>query len=91
MRESEDLAEDVAVGRSAQSVLDNPQFKSAMVGAKARQVEKFTNSSPEDTNSREEAYRQLKAMEDFFQELTEMIQSGNVASKELDNRSKSIN
>ena len=88
MRDSDDLADDVKRGKEAQTLLDSPAFKSAMLSAKATLVNRFIESKYEEGDKREEVWLRLKGMEDFFEELTDIINSGNISTIELDNRSK---
>ena len=81
---SEELPEKVKAGHEANAVLNNHAFKTAMVSAKATLVNKFVDSAPDEQEAREQAYLQLKAMSAFFEELTDTIQSGTIAQRELD-------
>ena len=89
MRDSEDLEEDVKKGREAQTLIDSPAFKGAMLSSKATLINRFVDSTYEDSNGREEVWLRLRAMEDFFQELTDIINSGKLSTIDLENRSKS--
>lgn len=88
MRDSEDLAEDVKNGLGAQTLIDSPAFKGAMLSAKASLINRFVDSEYEDSKGREEVWLRLRAMDDFFQELTDIINSGKLSSIDLVNRSK---
>ena len=88
MRNSDDLAEDVKKGLEAQTLTDSPAFKGAMLSSKASLINRFVDSEYEDSKGREEVWLRLKAMEDFFQELTDIINSGKLSSIDLVNRSK---
>lgn len=82
------LAETVRAGHEANSVLNNQAFKNAMLNAKATLVNKFVDSKPGDSEAREEAYLQLRAMSALFGELTDTIQSGTMAQTSLDEINK---
>ena len=88
MIEDDDLAENVKTGYEAAGLLDNHIFKSAMLASKAKLVNEFIDSSPDDSKARESAYLQLRAMTAFFDELAEKIQTGKIAERTLDERSK---
>jgi hypothetical protein len=86
--EDSELAERVKNGHEANSIINNPMFKGAMLSAKGALINRFVDSEFKETEKREEVWLRLKAMEDFFQELTDIIQTGKLAQTDLENRSK---
>jgi hypothetical protein len=82
------LAENVKKGHEAAAELNSPALKHAMLAAKARLIEKFIESKPDEQQVREDAYLQLKAMSALFEELTYTIQSGTMAQTDLETINK---
>jgi len=88
MTDNADLANRIKSGNEGENLLNNPAFKNAMLSAKASLINRFVDSDYADNDKREEVYRRLKAMDDFFEELTDIINTGTIAQRELEAQTK---
>lgn len=83
-----DLAEKVKNGHEVTGLISAPVFKEAMLAAKGELLNQFVDSKYSEPEKREEVWLRLKGMEDFFQILTDIIQTGTMAQTDLESRLK---
>ena len=74
MTEAEQLEREIAFANMGKQVVNNEAYKQAMTIRKAQIFEVFCNTSQEQHDVREEAWRTMKnmsALEDYFKQLLE--------------------
>lgn len=82
------LEEEFSRGAEAQRIISDPIFREVIEGIKAREISRFTDSSPGDSGSREEAYQMLKAVEAVEGELHSLVTTGEMARRQIDEARK---
>ncbi len=86
--QQEQLEQEVAFAAMGKQVLDNKAFQEALTIRKAQIFDVFCNTSQEQADVREEAWRTMKnmnALEGYFQEL---LETGKMASATLESNSE---
>lgn len=77
------LREQVQRGNQAQQVLDNPAFVAALRALEDRYIREWATSEPSEMEKREEAHRALRALNVLTDELTILLDNGDVAARQI--------
>ena len=81
--EEQELKEQIKFGALGQQVVNNAAYQSAMTTRKAHLFDVFSNTSQDQSDIREEAWRtmqNLKALEDYFENI---LTSGKLSDEQL--------
>lgn len=78
-----DLNEDKSRGEFARQVLNNPEFKSAMVDVRAALLDAIALTPVKDAEMREFLYRSLRTLPMLTEVLTTRMNSGDIAAAKL--------
>jgi len=72
------------LGGQARMVLDNPAVAHALRALEEKYVQAWMTSAPADEASREDAYRALRALQALTDELTILLDNGEIAAQQID-------
>ena len=72
------------LGGQARMVLDNPAVVHALRALEEKYVQAWMTSAPADEASREDAYRALRALQALTDELTILLDNGEIAAQQID-------
>lgn len=70
-------------GVLAKQVLDNPVYQEAMVIIRGDLMVKFENTKPEDSEKRDEIWRQMRTIAEMEKRIKKVMVDGNVCEAEL--------
>jgi len=76
--------EEVARGREAQTVLNNSIFREAMVIMRGQMMEAFQKTKHDESEARDEIWRQMKIMDKFEDQLNAVMTTGKLGEKTLE-------
>lgn len=76
--------EAIELGVQARTVLDNPAMVHALRALEEKYVQAWMTSAPADEASREDAYRALRALQALTDELTILLDNGEIAAQQID-------
>ena len=82
------LQSDVVREQQAKAVLTNPEYSRAFTAYRAKLFERFSSSNHEDTELREEIYRQMKSLDTVEATLRKSLQDGRMAREQLSRMQK---
>jgi hypothetical protein len=82
--------EHVRKGRRSEQFLQDEVFATALEKMKGDLHWEFENSKPDETAKRENCWAQLRAIENFRNELTKMIDNGKVAQRAIERAQKNL-
>jgi len=82
------LREQMQRGNQAQQVLDNPAFVAALRALEDRYIREWATSEPNEVEKREEAHRALRALNALTDELTILLDNGDVAARQIAKEAK---
>ena len=82
--------EQVRKGRRSEQFLQDEVFATALEKMKGDLHWEFENSKPDETAKRENCWAQLRAIENFRNELTKMIDNGKVAQRAIERAQKNL-
>jgi signal transduction protein with GAF and PtsI domain len=82
--------EHVRKGRRSEQFLQDEVFATALEKMKGDLHWEFENSKPDETAKRENCWAQLRAIENFKNELTKMIDNGKVAQRAIERAQKNL-
>ena len=90
MSDDHKLQDDILRGQSADSVLNNIEYKKAFVMIKATLINGFEQTKFKEHKERDEVWRKLQALNWLETELTNVMQTGKISQKSLLDRAKNI-
>lgn len=76
--------EAIDAGVNARAVLDNPAFVRAVRALEDKYSRAWETSEPHETDAREDAYQALRALRALTDELTILMDNGDVAAHQVD-------
>ena len=76
--------EAIELGVQARALLDNPAMARALRALEEKYVRAWMTSAPADEASREDAYRALRALQALTDELTILLDNGEIAAQQID-------
>ena len=82
--------EQVRKGRRSEQFLQDEVFATALEKMRGDLHWEFESSKPEETSRREVIWAQLRAIENFKNELTKMIDNGKVAQRAIERAQKNL-
>ena len=82
--------EQVRKGRKSEQFMQDEVFAAAMEKMRGDLLWEFESSKPEEANKREVCWAQLRAIENFKNELTKMIDNGKVAQRAIERAQKNL-
>ena len=82
--------EHVRKGRRSEQFLQDEVFATALEKMRGDLHWEFENSKPEEAAKREIVWAQLRAIENFKNELSKMIDNGKVAQRAIERASKNL-
>jgi hypothetical protein len=77
------LREQAAIGRQAQTVLDNERYQSAYAKVEQFLLTSITDSANDETQLREDAHRQIRLLRKLRDVMKQEMITGDGATKEL--------
>lgn len=77
------LESDVVREQQAKAVLTNPEFMRAFTAYRAKLFDSFSSSNHDETERREEIYRQMKSLDTVEATLRKSLQDGRMAREQL--------
>jgi len=80
-----DLLQEQGKGEKAKAILENEAFKDAMNMIKATYFDAWSNSLPNDRETREHCYNMFQAVKDLEGNLNSVLKTGEFASKQINN------
>jgi signal transduction protein with GAF and PtsI domain len=82
--------EQVRKGRRSEQFLQDEVFATALEKMRGDLHWEFENSKPDESSRREVIWAQLRAIENFKNELTKMIDNGKVAQRAIERAQKNL-
>jgi signal transduction protein with GAF and PtsI domain len=82
--------EQVRKGRKSEQFMQDETFATALEKMRGDLHWEFENSKPEDSAKREIVWAQLRAIENFKNELAKMIDNGKVAQRAIERAQKNL-
>ena len=82
--------EQVRKGRKSEQFLQDEVFATALEKMRGDLHWEFENSKPDESSRREVIWAQLRAIENFKNELTKMIDNGKVAQRAIERAQKNL-
>lgn len=82
--------EQVRKGRKSEQFMQDEVFATALEKMRGDLLWEFESSKPEEDNKREICWAQLRAIENFKNELTKMIDNGKVAQRAIERAQKNL-
>lgn len=82
--------EHVRKGRRSEQFLQDEVFATALEKMRGDLHWEFENSKPDESSRREVIWAQLRAIENFKNELTKMIDNGKVAQRAIERAQKNL-
>jgi len=79
-----DRREQIERGSQARAVLDNPAFVEAVRTLEDRYIREWATSEPGEIDKREDAHRALRALGALTDELTILLDNGEVAARQIE-------
>lgn len=80
----------VRKGRKSEQFMQDEVFAAALEKMRGDLLWEFENSKPEETAKREVIWAQLRAIENFRNELVKMIDNGKVAQRAIERAQKNL-
>ena len=74
----------IEAGVNARAVLDNPAFVRAVRALEDKYSRAWETSEPRETDAREDAYQALRALRALTDELTILMDNGDLAAHQVD-------
>ena len=74
----------IEAGVNARAVLDNPAFVRAVRALEDKYSRAWGTSEPRETDAREDAYQALRALRALTDELTILMDNGDLAAHQVD-------
>lgn len=82
--------ESVRKGRKSEQFMQDEVFATALEKMRGDLLWEFESSKPEETAKREVIWAQLRAIENFRNELVKMIDNGKVAQRAIERAQKNL-
>jgi signal transduction protein with GAF and PtsI domain len=82
--------EQVRKGRKSQEYMEDEVFSTALEKMRGDLLWEFENSKPEESSKREICWSQLRAIQNFKNELGKMIDNGKVAQRAIERAQKNL-
>jgi signal transduction protein with GAF and PtsI domain len=82
--------EQVRKGRKSQEYMEDEVFSTALEKMRGDLLWEFENSKPEESAKREICWSQLRAIQNFKNELGKMIDNGKVAQRAIERAQKNL-
>ena len=82
--------EQVRKGRKSEQFMQDEVFATALEKMRGDLLWEFENSKPDEASRREVIWAQLRAIENFKNELTKMIDNGKVAQRAIERAQKNL-
>jgi len=82
--------EQVRKGRKSEQFMQDEVFSTALEKMRGDLLWEFENSKPDESAKREICWAQLRAIENFKNELTKMIDNGKVAQRAIERAQKNL-
>lgn len=80
--------EEIRRGREAAIVISNPIYKEAMIIIRAQMMETFYNTNADQTEERDEIWRQGKIVDWFERQLDSVMKTGKMATATLNQQNQ---